>query len=67
LSLQDAVSEYSGMESSLLEAWQRYETNRKPVGNVERRQAHPPLERFSSDSEKANQIDGLDKSGRKVS
>jgi putative transposase len=67
LSLQDAVNQYPGMESSLLEGWQRYETNRKLVAIVESRQAHPPLERFSSNSEKANQIDGLDKSGRKVS
>jgi putative transposase len=57
LSLPDAVNEYPGMESSLLEGWQHYEINRKPVGIVERRQAHPPLERFSSHSEKANQID----------
>jgi putative transposase len=66
LSLQDAVNQYRGMESSLLEGWQRYETNRKLVGNVERRQAHPPLERFSSHSEKANQID-VPRTGRKVS
>jgi hypothetical protein len=57
LSLQDAVNQYPGMESSLLEGWQRYETNRKLVGIAENRKAHPPLERFSSDSEKANQID----------
>ncbi|NJR41102.1 MAG: transposase [Leptolyngbyaceae cyanobacterium CSU_1_4] len=70
LSLQDAVNQYPGMESFLLEAWQRYETNRKPVGIAESRKAHPPLERFSSDSEKANQIDAVgddSTAGRKVS
>jgi putative transposase len=67
LSLQDAVNQYPGMESSLLEGWQRYETNRKLVGIAESRQAHPPLERFSSAPEKANQIDGSNGSGRKVS
>jgi putative transposase len=66
LSMQDACYEYSGMESFLLEAWQRYETNRKQVSIAENRKAHPPLERFSSDSEKANQIDALG-AGRKVS
>jgi putative transposase len=66
LSLQDAVNQYPGMESSLLEGWQRYETNRNPVGIVESRKAHPPLERFSSDSEKANQIDAP-RADRKVS
>jgi putative transposase len=66
LSLQNAREAYSGMESSLLEAWQRYKTNCKQVSIAESRKAHPPLEQFSSDSEKANQIDAL-VAGRKVS
>lgn len=67
LSLQDAREAYPGMESTLLEAWQRHKTNRKQVGIAESRKAHPPSERFSSDSEKANQIDDSSGSGRKVS
>jgi putative transposase len=66
LSLQDAREAYSGLESTLLEAWQRHKTNRKQVGIAESRKAHPPSERFSSDSEKANQID-VPSTGRKVS
>jgi putative transposase len=67
LSLQDAVNQYPGMESFLLEAWQRYKTNCELVSIAESRKAHPPLEQFSSDSEKANQIDDPSGSGRKVS
>jgi len=70
LLLQDAVKCYPGMETSLMEAWQRYESNRKQVGFAESRKAQPPSERFSIDLEKANQIDvfGSDsKIGRKVS
>lgn len=67
LSLQDAQQAYLGMESSLLEAWQHYKINREPVGFAERRKAPPPSERFSSYSEKANQIDDSIESGRKVS
>jgi putative transposase len=66
LSLQDAREAYSGMESFLLEAWQRYKTNCKQVSIAESRKAHPPSEQFSSDSEKANQIGAL-VAGRKVS
>jgi putative transposase len=66
LSLQDARLAYSGMESFLLEAWQRYKTNCERVGIAESRKAHPPSEQFSSDSEKANQI-GAPRAGRKVS
>ena len=70
LSLPDARDSYPGMESTLLEAWQRYKTNRERVGIAESRKAHPPSEWFSSDSEKANQIDDLGSDpgfGRKVS
>ncbi|MCV3215180.1 transposase [Plectonema radiosum NIES-515] len=66
LSLQDAVKSYPGMESFLLEAWQRHKTNRKQVSIAENRKAHPPSERFSSNSEKINQIDDFNESGRKV-
>jgi hypothetical protein len=55
------------MESFLLEAWQRDKTNCERVGIAESRKAHPPSEQFSSDSEKANQIDDPTGSGRKVS
>ena len=58
---------YPGMESTLLEAWQCHQTNCKQVGIAESRKAHPPLEQFSSDSEKANQIDDSQGFGRKVS
>jgi putative transposase len=44
LSLQDARQAYSGMESFLLEAWQRYKTNCERVGIAESRKAHPPSE-----------------------
>jgi putative transposase len=67
LSLQDAVNQYPGMESFLLEAWQQYKTNCKQVSISESRKAHPPSEQFSSDSEKVNQIDDPTGSGRKVS
>lgn len=67
LSLQDAINSYPGMESTLLEAWQRYKINCEQVGIAQSRKAHPPLEQFSSDSEKANQIDDSLESGRKVS
>jgi putative transposase len=67
LSLQDAVNQYPGMESFLLEAWQQYKTNCERVGIAESRKAHPPSEQFSSNSEKVNQIDDPTGSGRKVS
>jgi putative transposase len=66
LSLQDAFMAYPGMESALLEAWQRYKQSANRVSFAESRSAHPPVEQISSDSEKANQIDDL-RSGRKVS
>lgn len=66
LSLQDAFIAYPGMESALLEAWQRYNQSANRVSFAKSRSAHPPVEQISSDSEKANQIDDL-RSGRKVS
>jgi putative transposase len=66
LSLRDAVDAYPGMETSLLEAWQRHKQSANRVGIAESRSAHPPVEQISSDSEKTNQIDDL-RSGRKVS
>ncbi len=56
LSLQDAASQYPGMEPSLLEAWERYKQSANRVGASESRQAHPPSERISSNLEKVNQI-----------
>ncbi len=66
LSLQDACEAYPGLESTLLEAWQRYKQSANRVSIAESRSAHPPVEQISSDSENANQIDELS-SGRKVS
>lgn len=66
LSLRDAFMAYLGMESTLLEAWQRHKQSANRVSFAESRSAHPPVEQISSDSEKANQIDDL-RSGRKVS
>jgi hypothetical protein len=58
---------YPGMESTLLEAWQRYKNqSANRVSFAESRSAHPPVEQISSDSEKADQIDDL-RSGRNVS
>ena len=67
LSLQDAVGQYPGMESTLLEAWQRYKQSAKRVSIAESRLAHPPVEQISSDSEKVDQIDNSHEFGRKVS
>ena len=70
LALQDACEAYLGMETSLIEAWRRYKINCEQVGIAESRKAHPPSERFSICSEKANQIDNLGfdpRFGRKVS
>ncbi len=54
LSLQDARESYLGMESSLLEAWQRYKQSANRVSIAESRKAHPPLEQISRNSEKAS-------------
>lgn len=67
LSLQDAISSYPGMESTLLEAWQRYQQSANRVSIAESRLAHPPVEQISSDSEKVDQIDNSHEFGRKVS
>jgi hypothetical protein len=67
LSLQDALSEYPGMETSLQEAWQRYQQSANRVSNAESRMTHSPVERLSCDFENANQIGDLRRSGRKVS
>lgn len=67
LSIVDAQIEYLGMESSLLQGWQEYES--KSANRVvfdESRCRHSPVEQICSDIEKANQIDDL-RSGRKVS
>ena len=49
LSLQNAASQYSGMEPSLLEAWERFKQTANQLGASERRQTHSPLERFSNE------------------
>ncbi len=48
LSLQDAASQYRGMEPSLLEAWERFKQTANQLGASERRQTHSPSERFSN-------------------
>ena len=55
-SLQDAVNQYSGSEPILVEAWERYQINRERVSASESRQCHSPLERFSIEDRKVNQI-----------
>ena len=55
LSLQDALNEYPGLESVLLEAWQ-HSQNRKQVGESESRKADSPLERFSNKGRTSSQI-----------
>jgi len=49
LSVQDAASQYPGMEPSLLEAWERFKQTANQLGSSERRQTHSPLERFSNE------------------
>jgi transposase len=55
LSLQDAQTEYPGMESTLLGAWERYQSANR-VGVAESRKSEPPSEQIPSDSEKVSQI-----------
>jgi hypothetical protein len=66
LLLQAAQFEYPGLEPALMEAWQRYLQSANQVGSSERRQAQPPSERISINSEKANQIGDSCKSVRQV-
>lgn len=56
LSLQDAQSEYPGMETTLLRAWQQYQQSANRVSASESRCSHSPVELIRSDSEKSSQI-----------
>jgi hypothetical protein len=55
LSLQDALNEYPGAESLLLEAWQRHLT-RKQVGASESRLSDSPDKRVSNEGKTSSQI-----------
>lgn len=55
LSLQDAVNQYPGMESTLLGAWEYYQSANQ-VGVAERRKPEPPSEQIPSHSETTRQI-----------
>lgn len=55
LSLEDAVDQYSGMESALLGAWEQYQSAKR-VGVAESPKSEPPVEQIPSDSEKVSQI-----------
>jgi hypothetical protein len=57
LSLQDAQSEYPGMETTLLRAWQQYQQSANRVSESESQCSHSPVELIRSNSEKSNQID----------
>ncbi|WP_446395017.1 RNA-guided endonuclease TnpB family protein [Coleofasciculus sp. E1-EBD-02] len=56
LSLQDAQSEYPGMETALLRAWKQYQQSANRVSASESRCSHSPVEPIRSDSEKSSQI-----------
>lgn len=56
LSLQDAQSEYPGMETALLRAWQQYQQSANRVSASESRCSHSPVELIRSDLEKSSQI-----------
>lgn len=49
LSLQDAACQYSGMEPTLLEAWERFKQSANQVSASERGLAHSSLERISNE------------------
>jgi O-methyltransferase involved in polyketide biosynthesis len=66
LSLQDAVNQYSGMESSLLRAWESYQQSAKRVGVAESPKSEPPAEQILSNLEKSSQIAVPVGSGRKA-
>jgi hypothetical protein len=56
LSLQDAQSEYPGMETALLRAWQQYQQSANRVSASESRCSHSPVELIRSVLEKSSQI-----------
>ncbi|MEW6492549.1 MAG: transposase [Cyanobacteriota bacterium] len=59
LSLQNAQSEYSSLEPSLLRAWQQYQQSANRVSASESRCCHSPVEPIRSYPEKLSQIDSL--------
>jgi putative transposase len=56
LSLPDAQSEYPGMETTLLRAWQQYQQSANRVSASESRCSHSPVELIRSNSERSSQI-----------
>jgi hypothetical protein len=56
LSLQNAQSEYSSLEPSLLRAWQQHQESANRVSPSESRCCHSPVEPSRSHSEKPSQI-----------
>ena len=56
LSLQDAQSEYPGLETTLLRAWQQYQQSANRVSVSESQCCHSPVELIRSDKEKSSQI-----------
>jgi putative transposase len=56
LSLQDAQFEYSGMETTLLRAWQQHQQSASRVSVSESQCRHSPVELIRSDLEKSSQI-----------
>jgi hypothetical protein len=56
LSLQDAQSEYPGMETTLLRAWQQYQQSANRVSASESQCSHSPVELIRSNSAHSSQI-----------
>ncbi|NEP03326.1 MAG: transposase [Symploca sp. SIO2E9] len=56
LSLPDAQSEYPGMETALLRAWQQYQQSANRVSAPESQCSHSPVELIRSDSAHSSQI-----------
>lgn len=56
LSLRDAQWEYADTEPYLVEAWQRYQLNRKQVSASESRNNHKSFERFSTEVLNLSQV-----------
>ena len=56
LSLQDAQSEYPGMETTLLRAWQQYQQSANRVSASESQCGHSPVELIRSNSAHSSQI-----------
>lgn len=56
LSLQDAQSEYPGMETTLLRAWQQHQPSANRVSASESQCSHSPVELIRSNSAHSSQI-----------